>query len=232
MARYRKDNRKTRRGYNYGDVTAMKNFGVMVDYTDCVAFWQWKSKEDIRNYIEKCKQTGIQLLVLRLSEIGDFVHHTKLERQITERYRTDDKDFSIYSELDVLEVFSELTRRNGIKLFAWFTMFDEGWFPRFRTLAENVREHYRHILETEAEIKDLAKWISRPVPEGYEKIIPAVEMGEAIPADKPWSFYSRFAKAHPEYLCRNRRGHAIGRMLSYAYEEVRKYRISMIYILA
>jgi uncharacterized lipoprotein YddW (UPF0748 family) len=156
--------------------------GAMVDYFSA-AFWlpELRSREGLREWVGRCRDLGITRLYFRVSNYGDFLHHTRIERRISpvlaKDYLDADKKMAMVEtcemvrSFDVLAAVTEDAHSLGMEVVPWITLSDEG-----------------------------------------------------IPED----CYTKFASAHSEYLMRDREGKRYDRSLSFAYPEVRAYRIELI----
>ncbi|MFH0962612.1 MAG: hypothetical protein V2A58_01225 [Planctomycetota bacterium] len=214
---------------------------VMVDDMDSANMHGWTSLRDVEAFIRKCARHGVKTIFWRLSQIGGFGYPTRFDR-----IQTCDPD-TPYAKLihsaDVPAALPAIARPLGVRVFGWFTMFDEGWFPRFRSLIPNVKTYYksfpmnsrfyrsldylsyRKTFDTEKDFRDYLPGSPGPA---YRDVLPAVGMGKAIPSNDPWACYSYFARRHPECLVRTREGLRVGRCLSYAFPAVRAYRRHMV----
>lgn len=208
---------------------------MMVDYGDSISVHGWRNSQDIENFIKRCAQNRVDRIFWRLSNIGNFNYPTKFDR--VQNYS------SVTAINNILEYLPKYSKKYNIKNYGWFTMYDEGWFPRYKALIPNVRKYYtffplnsglysnvddleyRGFFRIEKEFK---KYLDGHLEGKYKDVIPSVEMGKDIPPQKPWDYYTQFARAHPEFLVKTREGQKLGRCLSYAYEEARNYRRNMI----
>jgi uncharacterized lipoprotein YddW (UPF0748 family) len=64
--------------------------------------------------------------------------------------------------------------------------------------------------------------------EGYHPTMGGTWVRSIVVPQSPWGRYSLFAREHPEFLWRHQDGRVMGHCLSYAYPEVRRYRIDLL----
>ncbi len=218
-------------------------FSDMNDVVDCIVWMGWKTPADIEDYFKTCKENGTTRVYWRLSEVGTFVHHTRLERStrdIADRLPGRVEPPVLARDYDCLALGVEFAHKYGVELWAWITMFDEGWFPRFKFTADAIKAYYESEgwelrtrdddLVMKPGIASLPKWFENPSEEEidkYSKVICEMEMSRSLSPDDVWLYYTAFAKEHPEFLRTSRSGFKMGRSLSYAYQEVRDYRIEL-----
>ena len=156
--------------------------GAMVDYFSS-AFWlsELRSREGLRKWVGRCRDLGIIRLYFRISNYGDFLHHTRIERRV--------------SPVSVKDYLDEGKRRAMLETCEAARSFD--------MLAAVTEDAHRMEME-------VVPWITLS--------------DEGIPEDS----YTQFARAHAEFLMRDREGDRYDRALSFGHPEVRKYRIELI----
>jgi len=215
--------------------------GEVLDVFDNVLSHGWAGPKQVDQYFANCVKRGINAVGWRLSGAGNFLHHSQIENSPFSHYPfTSDGNKTPLHKHDFLKLGAEYARKHGIKFLPFITMCDEGWFPRFRYLSSDVENYYHSEnfeflvqnddLKKVSGIPNLERWLEDPSEDEknkYAGVIPAVEQGQHIPQNKPWGCYSQFAREHPEYLMKTRSGIRMGRMLSYAHEAVRQYKMDI-----
>lgn len=207
-----------------------------VDVYDCIKVWEWSCAADVHTFIAHCAKSGIHHLYWRLSIVGTFLHHTKIERQMPNN--AEHHHIELSHRMDLLETGVEAAKKYGVKIYPWITMFDEGFAPRLNGQQPVLEEYFFHhdwpvrVMNDSLILCDgiphPEKWFDSPVPPGFESVIPAVEQSQGCDPKDPWSMYSLFAKNYPQYLTSDRYGTRLGRVLGLSYPEVRKYKLSLI----
>lgn len=111
--------------------------GAMVDYFSS-AFWlpELRSREGLREWVERCRDLGITRLYFRVSNYGDFLHHTNIERRISpilaNDYLDSDKKQAMFEtcemagSFDILAAVTEDAHSLGMEVVPWITLSDEG----------------------------------------------------------------------------------------------------------
>ena len=212
------------------------------DVADNIGFAGWGEPEAIDRYFQDCQRRSVNLVGWRLSICGDFLYHSEIEHcpltpgSFHQRYCSD-----ITKKHDFLRLGAESARKYGISFFAYLAMFDEGWFPRFKFLGRTVEQYYQSEgfkfltyddnYALKPGLQSLDNWLDDPgqdEKDRYKMMIPAVEQGQDIPRDRPWAYCSRFIRKYPEFASETHSGFKMGRHLSYAYQQVREYRLSLL----
>ena len=111
--------------------------GAMVDYFSA-AFWlpELRSREGLREWVGRCRDLGITRLYFRVSNYGDFLHHTRIERRISpisvKDYLDADKKRAMLEtceaarSFDMLAAVTENAHTLGMEVVPWITLNDEG----------------------------------------------------------------------------------------------------------
>ncbi|MBT3379303.1 MAG: hypothetical protein HN742_43115 [Lentisphaerae bacterium] len=218
--------------------------GDVHDVADNVLANGWRGPAQVNRYFADCVARGVDVVGWRLSGVGDFLHHSQIENSPFDNCRWGGKPDSAghraMRKHDFLKLGAVSAQQHGIAFLPHLTMCDEGWFPRFKGLAPNVEAYYRSeglefLIQDDDYIKkpglnSLSKWLENPETEilaKYARHIPAVEQSQRLPPEHPWSCLTRFAREHPEYAAATKGGFRMGRMLSYAYPAVRRYKMQL-----
>ena len=146
------------------------------DIADNVLVAGWLGPDAIDRYFRDCKDRGIEIVGWRLSGVGDFLHHSKIENSSLDRMPWTEalgsKKTGMMKKHDFLELGAKYSKKHGILFFPFVTMCDEGWFPRFKFLSSNVEKYYKsegfdfivqdddYILKPG--IQSLDRWIADP----------------------------------------------------------------------
>jgi uncharacterized lipoprotein YddW (UPF0748 family) len=111
--------------------------GAMVDYFSS-AFWlpELRSRKGLREWVGRCRDLGITRLYFRVSNYGDFLHHTKIERGISPVLAKDYLDegkkkamletCEMLRSIDFLASATEDAHSMEMEIVPWITLSDEG----------------------------------------------------------------------------------------------------------
>ncbi|MFH1007508.1 MAG: family 10 glycosylhydrolase [Candidatus Latescibacterota bacterium] len=127
--------------------------GAMVDYIS-TACWlpEFRSREGLSEWVGTCCDLGISRLYFRVSNFGDFLHHTRLERRISPGFEEDpldqDKKRAMSATCDMLRAFDVLAavtedaHHLGMEVVPWITLSDEGIPPENYMLFAEAHPEY------------------------------------------------------------------------------------------
>ena len=127
--------------------------GAMVDYIS-TAYWlpEFRSREGLRKWLGNCRDLGITRLYFRVSNFGDFLHHTRLERRISPRFEDDPLDedkkramsetCEMLRSFDILAAVTEDAHHLEMEVVPWITLSDEGIPPENYTLFAGAHSEF------------------------------------------------------------------------------------------
>ncbi|MCK5118022.1 MAG: hypothetical protein KAQ78_00465, partial [Candidatus Latescibacteria bacterium] len=127
--------------------------GAMVDYIS-TAYWlpEFRSREGLRKWLGNCRDLGITRLYFRVSNFGDFLHHTRLERRISPGFEDDPLDedkkramsetCEMLRSFDILAAVTEDAHHLEMEVVPWITLSDEGIPPENYTLFAGAHSEF------------------------------------------------------------------------------------------
>ena len=180
-------------------------FMILMDSAGMILDGDFENVNSLKAYIDQCFDYGITDLVLRMTTSGNMAYESTLEQEDFFDYydANDGIDVNgIFWSSDVLDTLISYGHSKGMRIHAWYTLFDEGYYPE-------------------------ADWVDA----GDQYFDPNIEVGTWVgtigePCN-PWGMYTVFAKENQKYLWEHRDGRRSGLALSYAFPDVRKYRIDL-----
>jgi hypothetical protein len=115
-----------------GSSSTSTGMAMCVDYNDAVAENEELFDEDmIDRFFQRCAAKNVKRIYWRVSATGNVLYHSKVRTVFKKgppswREGHEAKLLEILRKFDPMEVACTMARKNGLEIYPWVTLFDEG----------------------------------------------------------------------------------------------------------